>query len=105
MNRDELRAKPENYEGCIFDASQRGRQIDEAIQDLALEMGWPGPKAELDAEDGGASDAALEAENWLNDNTAPPGWAFGLSEDGSFLFLPNEKWDEVDNDLDPDEEL
>ena len=85
-----LLTNPQSFVGCWFDGD-RGIYMGDAIQEVAQEYGWTGER--LDNEHEFYHDAWTEAEDYLN-GIAPEGFAFGTSEGGDFMFLPQSEWED-----------
>lgn len=71
---------PDFSPGCYFDGA-RGRFIGEAVQTLASDYGWEGPK--VTADDEGYEYSWSEAEDFLNEK-APDGYFFGSNDGGDW---------------------
>lgn len=78
--------------GCIFD-NHRGIYMGEAIIELAESYGMPYAN-DRTPDDEFYPESWIVAEDWLNDNVAEDGFAFGASESGDFMYMPIEWWDE-----------
>ena len=78
--------------GCVFD-SVRGIYMGEAIIKLAESYGMPHAE-ERTPEHEFYCEAWIDAEDWLNNNVAEGGFAFGAGECGDFMYMPIEWWDE-----------
>jgi hypothetical protein len=80
--------------GCIFD-NHRGIYMGQAIIELAKENGFilqcpedGTPEGEFYCE------AWIDAEDYLNDNLAEEGFAFGASEQGDFMYMSISWWED-----------
>ena len=88
--------------GCWLDGANRGHYLNRDIIYLALNKGWVDEEAERLADQYESSyadaeypyevfnEAADDAEVWLNEAVAPPGYSFGV-HDGSFFFM-RDQW-------------
>lgn len=73
--------------GCWVD-SWRGYHMGTHVMQYAMEFGWPGPV--VPDTDDGYVDGWGDAEDWLNNNVAPPGYHFGHSVMGDWGMWANE---------------
>lgn len=83
--------------GCYVDRCRGFIDSQVMVCDLASHLGWTGevPKDPEDFSDwDDLGDAAEEAENWLNNNIAARGAAFGWHE-GNFMYWTTEEWQQI----------